>query len=96
MWQKTVRLWFHLHIRRVFYPYDVPADAKRGGGHSHYQAEELIIALSGSFDVVLDDGKHAPERFFVEQALYRTIRSHRAMAHARQLLGRIGLHGSYI
>ncbi len=68
-------------IRRVFYLYDVPADAKRGG-HSHYQAEELIIALSGSFDVVLDDGKHAPERFslnrpytalYVPTGLWRTL-----------------------
>lgn len=59
-------------IRRVFYLYDVPADAERGG-HSHYQAEEMIVALSGSFDVVLDDGKRPPVRFTLNrpyQALY--------------------------
>ena len=43
-------------IRRVFYLYDVPADAVRGG-HSHHLARELIVALSGSFDVLVDDGK---------------------------------------
>lgn len=42
-------------IKRVYYLYDVPADSSRGG-HSHYEAESLIVAVSGSFDVVLDDG----------------------------------------
>lgn len=42
-------------VRRVFYLYDVPGDSERGG-HSHRQARELIIAASGAFDVVLDDG----------------------------------------
>lgn len=41
--------------RRVFYLYDVPAGESRGG-HAHYQARELIVAVSGAFDVVLDDG----------------------------------------
>jgi len=44
-------------VRRVFYLYDVPADSERGG-HSHYQARELIVAAAGAFDVVLDDGKY--------------------------------------
>lgn len=42
-------------IKRVYYLYDVPADSSRGG-HSHYEAASLIVAVSGSFDVVLDDG----------------------------------------
>ncbi len=42
-------------IKRVFYLYDVPGDAERGG-HSHRMAQEYIIAASGSFDVVLSDG----------------------------------------
>lgn len=42
-------------IRRVFYMYDLPADAERGG-HSHYKFQELIVAVSGSFDVKIDDG----------------------------------------
>ena len=43
-------------IKRVYWIYDVPGGAIRGG-HAFKQQEELIIALSGSFDVVLDDGK---------------------------------------
>lgn len=42
-------------IKRVFYLYDVPGGESRGG-HAHKKCEQLIIAMSGSFDVVLDDG----------------------------------------
>ena len=42
-------------IRRVYYLYDVPGGAERGG-HAHKALSQLIIALSGSFDVVLDEG----------------------------------------
>jgi hypothetical protein len=42
-------------IERVYYLYDVPGGAERGG-HAHKGLEQLIIAISGSFDVVLDDG----------------------------------------
>jgi hypothetical protein len=44
-------------IQRVYYLYDVPGGAERGG-HSHKKLEEFIIAMSGSFDVVLDDGEN--------------------------------------
>jgi dTDP-4-dehydrorhamnose 3,5-epimerase-like enzyme len=43
-------------IKRVYYLYDVPAGAERGG-HAHIQQREFLIALSGSFDVILNDGK---------------------------------------
>lgn len=43
-------------IERVYYLYDVPGGADRGG-HAHKQLKQLIIAISGSFDVVLDDGR---------------------------------------
>lgn len=43
-------------IRRVYYLYDVPGGATRGG-HAHRELEQVIIAVSGSFDVVLDDGR---------------------------------------
>ena len=43
-------------IERVYYLYDVPSDAFRGG-HAHKELYQLIIPLSGSFDVLLKDGK---------------------------------------
>lgn len=43
-------------ISRVYYLYDVPGGAERGG-HAHKDLQQLIIAMSGSFDVVLTDGK---------------------------------------
>jgi uncharacterized RmlC-like cupin family protein len=42
-------------IARVYYLYDVPGGASRGG-HAHRELEQLIIATSGSFEVVVDDG----------------------------------------
>jgi len=42
-------------IKRVYYLFDVPSSAHRGG-HSHIEQLELLVALSGSFDVVLKDG----------------------------------------
>ena len=44
-------------IKRVYYLYDVPSNAYRGG-HAHKEQLEFLIALSGSFNVVLDDGKN--------------------------------------
>lgn len=43
-------------VQRVYYLYDVPGGGERGG-HAHKDLEQLIIAISGSFDVILDDGK---------------------------------------
>lgn len=43
-------------IERVYYLFDIPSDAYRGG-HAHKEQQELLIAVSGSFDVLLDDGK---------------------------------------
>jgi dTDP-4-dehydrorhamnose 3,5-epimerase-like enzyme len=43
-------------IKRVYYLYDVPGGAERGG-HGHKNLHQLIIAMSGSFDIVLDDGR---------------------------------------
>ncbi len=44
-------------IKRVYYLYDVPSDSSRGG-HAHKELQQFLIALSGSFDVVLNDGKN--------------------------------------
>jgi len=43
-------------VRRVYYLYDVPAGEARGG-HAHRELRQLIVAASGSFNVVLFDGK---------------------------------------
>ena len=42
-------------IKRVYYLYDVPGGSVRGG-HAHIDMQQLIVAASGSFDVLLDDG----------------------------------------
>jgi oxalate decarboxylase/phosphoglucose isomerase-like protein (cupin superfamily) len=46
---------FPFDIKRLFFLYDVPSGASRGG-HAHKELKQVIIALSGSFDVILDDG----------------------------------------
>lgn len=43
-------------IERVYYLYDVPGGAERGG-HAHKALHQLIVAMSGSFDIELDDGR---------------------------------------
>lgn len=54
-------------IKRSYWIYDVPGGECRGG-HSYYENEEFIVALSGSFDVVLDNGR--------EQRTYQLNRSY--------------------
>ncbi|MDK4723063.1 FdtA/QdtA family cupin domain-containing protein [Rhizobium sp. CNPSo 3968] len=55
-------------IKRVYYLYDVPGGAHRGG-HAHKQLRQLIIAISGSFDVVLDNG-FEKKRFSLNRSYY--------------------------
>jgi hypothetical protein len=55
-------------IRRVYYLYDVPGGAERGG-HAHKGLHQLIVAMSGSFDVMLDDG-HEKRRFHLNRSYY--------------------------
>ena len=43
-------------IKRVYYLYDVPGGATRAG-HAHKTLQQVLIAIAGSFDVLLDDGK---------------------------------------
>ena len=54
-------------IARTYWIYDVPGGEKRGG-HAYRETQEFIVALSGSFDVVLDDGQ--------EKRLYSLNRSY--------------------
>ena len=55
-------------IKRVYYLYDVPGGSERGG-HAHKALHQLIIAMSGSFDVVLDDGCEK-KRFHLVRSYY--------------------------
>lgn len=55
-------------IRRVYYLYDVPGGAERGG-HAHKELHQLIVAMSGSFDVVLDDGREK-KRFHLNRSYF--------------------------
>ena len=55
-------------IKRVYYLYDVPSGATRGG-HAHKTLSEVVIALSGSFDVMIDDGAEK-KLFFLNRPHY--------------------------
>jgi hypothetical protein len=55
-------------IRRVYYLYDVPGGEDRGG-HAHRALEQFIVAVSGSFDVILDDGTER-KSFFLNRSWY--------------------------
>jgi len=55
-------------IKRVYYLYDVPGGAERGG-HAHKDLHQLIIALSGAFDIVLDDGREK-KRFHLNRSYF--------------------------
>jgi hypothetical protein len=55
-------------IKRVYYLYDVPGGAERGG-HAHRALHEFIVAMSGSFDVILDDGKQK-KRFHLNRSYF--------------------------
>lgn len=55
-------------IRRVFYLYDVPGGSERGS-HAHKTLHQFIVAMSGSFDVVLDDSK-VTKRFHLNRPYF--------------------------
>ena len=55
-------------IQRVYYLYDVPGGADRGA-HAHRNLHQFIVAMSGSFDVVLDDGQEQ-RRFHLNRSYF--------------------------
>ena len=68
-------------IARVYWTYDIPAGERRGG-HAHRSCQEVIIAVSGSFDVTLDDGhcgkaihhvNHPYQGLYVGTNVWRTL-----------------------
>lgn len=56
-------------VRRVFWTYDVPGGEQRGG-HAYYGQEELIIALSGSFDVVVSGHGTDTSRYHLNRSYF--------------------------
>ena len=69
-------------IKRVYFLYDVPSGAERGG-HAHIEQEECIVAVSGSFEVVLNDGvsekvftlNKPNEGLYVTKSTWRELRN---------------------
>ena len=67
-------------IKRVYWLYDIPAGEGRGG-HAHKQIKELLIAVSGSFHVTLDNGKekqtyllnHPYQALLIDTGIWRTL-----------------------
>lgn len=55
-------------IQRVYHVYDVPGGAERGG-HAHKNLHQFIVAMSGSFDITLDDGKDK-KKFHLARSYY--------------------------
>lgn len=55
-------------IKRTYWLYDVPGGESRGG-HAYRETEEFVIALSGSFDVIVDDGKEK-KTFHMNRSYY--------------------------
>lgn len=68
------------NVERVYWTYDVPAGESRGG-HAHRECEEVIVAVSGSFDVTLDNGEerktyhlnHPYQGLYVGTGIWRTL-----------------------
>ena len=46
----------HFDVKRIYYLYDIPGGESRGG-HAHKELQQLILAVGGSFDIILDDGR---------------------------------------
>lgn len=67
-------------IKRIYYLYDIPGGVSRGG-HAHKELKQLIVALSGSFTVTLDDGNirrtfflNRPNQgLLIESGIWRTL-----------------------
>ncbi len=67
-------------IKRVYWTYDVPSGEGRGG-HAHKDCVECVIAVSGSFDVCLDNGKeketyhlnHPYQALLIDRSIWRTL-----------------------
>ena len=78
-------------IARTYWIYDVPGGQKRGG-HAYRKLEEFIVAISGSFDVVVDDGKQQKD-FLPQPLLLRALHPQPDLADPGELLHQLPRHG---
>jgi len=56
-------------IERIFWTYDVPGGGIRGG-HAYFKQQEIIVALSGSFDVIITNADGTSEKFSLNRSYY--------------------------
>lgn len=90
-------------IKRVYYLYDVPMGAERGG-HAHHELEQYLVAASGSFTVVLDDGKHKKSVFlnnpskalYLKKGIWREIENFSSGSICLVLASEVYLESDYI
>lgn len=90
-------------VKRVYYLYDVPADAERGG-HSHRIEQRLLVAVAGCFDVTLDDGvavrrftlRHPSQALYIPAGIWRTVHSFSAGAVALALCSTLFNEEDYV
>jgi WxcM-like, C-terminal len=83
-------------IQRVFWTYDVPGGELRGG-HAYYQQQELIIALSGSFDVVITNYDGQKKTFSLNRSYYGLLVPPKTWRHMENFsTNSLGLHLSSI
>ncbi|XCF05619.1 FdtA/QdtA family cupin domain-containing protein [Tamlana crocina] len=90
-------------VKRVYYLYDVPAGAERGG-HAHKNLKQFLVALSGSFDVFLHDGKQESkitlnkpyEGLLIPTGVWREIKNFSSGAVCLVLASEVFEEGDYI
>ena len=79
-------------IKRVFWTYDVPGGESRGG-HAYKTQEEIIIALSGSFDVIITDKNGMSEKFCLSRSYYGLYLPPKTWRHMENFsTNALGLH----
>lgn len=79
-------------IQRVFWTYDVPGGETRGG-HAYYEQEEVVIALSGSFDVVITNEDGVQEKISLNRSYYGLYLPSKTWRHMENFsTNSLGLH----